>query len=146
MGADNWANARIIALFILSGLFFVAFVASQLWQKDRATVPPGVFSQRTVWACSLYVFFLFGSFIALLYYLPLWLQAIQEASAVQSGIDILPTILSTVISALVGGALISWIGYYTWACIVSSMVATVVSQSPRNHSDDMLTCNREWDL
>ena len=98
----------------------------QIWQKDKATVPPSVIKQRTVWACSIYIFFLFGSFLAFAYYVPIWFQAIKGVSAVHSGIDNLPSILATVISSLVGGGLVATVGYYTWTCIISSILAAVV--------------------
>nr|WNS47930.1 CapO [Capnodium sp. TTI-000886] len=121
----NWGNSRIIALFVLAGVLFMAFVAVQILQQDRGTVPLSVIKERTVWACSLYVFFLFGSFLVVIYYMPIWLQAIKEDSAVQSGIDILPSILATVIFSIAGGVLVSVFGYYTWTCIFSSIFAAV---------------------
>lgn len=123
----SWSNARIIALLVLAGILLTAFIAVQLWQGDRATVPPSVARQRTVWSCSIYMFFHFGSFIALSYYLPIWFQAIKGVSAVQSGIDLLPLILPTVILAIVSGILVAIVGYYSWTCIVASLLGTAVS-------------------
>ncbi|KAF2773334.1 MFS general substrate transporter [Teratosphaeria nubilosa] len=120
-----WSNARIIVLFILSGLLMLVFTASQIWQKDKATVPPTIIKDRTVWASSIYVFFLFGSFLAMIYYLPIWLQAIKGDSAVKSGVDVLPTILGTVVLSLASGGLVAILGFYTWSCVVSSILACV---------------------
>lgn len=122
----DWGNARIIVLFVLFGVLLAVFIGIQIWQGDKATVPPSVVKQRTVWACAIYLFFLFGSFLAFVYYIPVWFQAIKGVSAVHSGIDNLPSILSTVILSLVGGGLVTALGYYTWACILSSILATVV--------------------
>lgn len=70
-GTYSWSNWRVILLFVLSGLLFAGFVALQIWQGDRATVPPSVAKQRTIWACSIFCFFLFGSFLAFTYYIPI---------------------------------------------------------------------------
>lgn len=123
----NWRNARIIVLFVLAGILLLVFIAVQWWQKDRAMVPPAILRQRTVLACSFFVFFLYGAFIILTYYLPIWFQAVRGVSPVQSGIETLPMLLGMVLSSLVGGGLVTWWGYYTWACILSSIFTSVVS-------------------
>lgn len=137
----NWRNARIIVLFILAGLLFIAFVAVQIWQKDRATVPPSVMKQRTIWACATFSFFLFGSFLAFSYYIPIWFQAIKGDSATESGIHNLPSIIGTTVLSLISGGLVATLGYYTWACIISSILAAVVSpaQQATNPRYNILT-------
>lgn len=122
-----WNNGRIIALFVLGGILAIVFVVIENRQGDRAIVPPSVIKRRTVWACSFYSAMLFGSFLALCYYLPIWFQAIKRDSATQSGIHNLPSILGTTIFSIVAGGLVFAVGYYTWACILASAMAAVVS-------------------
>lgn len=59
-------------------------------------------------------------------YLPIWFQAIKGDSAVGSGIHVLPSILAVVVFSMASGGLVTWLGYYTWACILSSILAAVV--------------------
>jgi len=59
------------------------------------------------------------------YYLPIWFQAIQGKSAVESGIDLLPMVLFIAGIALANGQLVSWVGYYTPSFIFGVCVATV---------------------
>lgn len=40
-----WSDGRIIALFVLFGIFIIAFVAIQIWKGDAATVPPSISMQ-----------------------------------------------------------------------------------------------------
>jgi hypothetical protein len=47
------------------------------------------------------------------YFLPIWFQAIRGASAVQSGIDILPFMIGIIVCILTGGWATTKIGYYT---------------------------------
>ncbi|KAF1817855.1 MFS general substrate transporter [Dissoconium aciculare CBS 342.82] len=119
-----WSDGRIIALLVLAGVLLIAFAVIEIRQGDKATVPPSVARNRTVWSSALYMFLLFGSYIAIIYYLPIWLQAILALSPVQSGIDLLPLILPTVVFAIIAGGLVAWTGYYTWTCILSSILAT----------------------
>ena len=121
-----WSNWRIILLFVIGGVMLAVFIGVQYWQGDKATVPFSVIKQRTVWASALYAFFLFGGFLSFNYYLPIWFQAIKGDSAVQSGIHILPSILSVVVLSIISGGLVTLVGYYTWACMLSTVLAAVV--------------------
>lgn len=59
--------------------------------------------------------------ITLVYYIPLWFQAVKGTDAVQSGIDSLPFVLALVAAAIVSGALITRMGWYNpfmFACSV----------------------------
>ncbi|KAB8271009.1 major facilitator superfamily domain-containing protein [Aspergillus minisclerotigenes] len=107
-----WKNGRIIALFVLSGLLFIAFIVIQYISGDRATVPGRVFSNRNVWGSALFGSCVTAGFFLLLYYIPIWLQAVKGASAIKSGIMNLPMLLGSVIFSLLGGTLTSIIGYY----------------------------------
>jgi hypothetical protein len=57
--------------------------------------------------------------------LRIWFQAIHGVSAVKSGIDILPMILSFVVGSILSGGLVTAIGYYTPFLILGSILAGV---------------------
>ncbi|MCJ1477933.1 MFS sugar transporter [Lambiella insularis] len=107
-----WSDGRIIALFVIFGVFIIAFVGVQIWKGDGATVPPRIM-KRSIWAGSWFGLCLGGSTFTFIYYLPIWFQAITGVSATESGIRNLPMILSQVIASLLGGVLTTVIGYYT---------------------------------
>lgn len=48
-----------------------------------------------------------------MYYLPIWFQAVDGISAVDSGIRLLPMVISIVVASIATGQLVSRIGYYT---------------------------------
>ena len=48
-----------------------------------------------------------------MYYLPIWFQAIDGVSAVNSGIRLLPMVIPIVVASITTGQLVSRIGYYT---------------------------------
>lgn len=60
-----------------------------------------------------------------MYYLPLWFQAIDGISAVDSGIHLLPMMLSLVVTSIATGQLVSRIGYYT-PFLISGVCLTAV--------------------
>lgn len=44
----EWHDARIIALFVLSGVFFIAWVVSQIYGGKKSTVPLHILCQRSI--------------------------------------------------------------------------------------------------
>ncbi|KAF2136239.1 uncharacterized protein K452DRAFT_362674 [Aplosporella prunicola CBS 121167] len=120
-----WSNGRIIALFVIFGVLFVAFVAIQILTPETATVPVRVITQRTVAAAFLYLFCAYSSMMVMVYYLPIYFQAIKNVSAFKSGIMSLPLIIALVIASIMAGASVTRFGYYTPFLIASSIVASV---------------------
>ena len=108
-----WSNGRIIALFILFGLLMIAFLAVQWWKGETATVPPRIMNQRSMIGAAFYAVCLGGSFFIMIYYLPIWFQAIEGTTATESGIRSLPLVFAQVIFSIVAGIAITKIGYYT---------------------------------
>lgn len=120
-----WGNWRIILLFVLFGLLVIAFVAIQYWRQEQATVPPRIFKNRSVWSSAIFAASLGASFFALVYFVPIWFQAIQGVTALNSGIRNLPMILGLVVVSLIGGVLTTVIGYYTPFCLLSSVLMSI---------------------
>jgi hypothetical protein len=63
--------------------------------------------------------------VLVIYYLPLWFQAINNVTAVESGIMNIPMILSLVAASIVTGFSISRLGYYTPFIIMSSIIMSI---------------------
>ncbi|KAF7718692.1 MFS-type toxin efflux pump [Penicillium ucsense] len=120
-----WDNGRIIALLVLSGLLMILFVLVQIRLKDTATVPPAIFKQRSILSGVVFVACVGGGLISMLYTLPLWFQAVRSTSAVKSGIDTIPLVLSLVIGAILSGGIITATGYYVpWMFVAAIFMST----------------------
>lgn len=61
----------------------------------------------------LFAVFFGAAFFALIFYIAIYFQSVQGSSATYSGIQLLPLLISTVLSSIVTGGLISAIGLYT---------------------------------
>ncbi|KAF7374341.1 Major facilitator superfamily transporter [Mycena sanguinolenta] len=120
-----WDSPRIITLFVLFGVFIITFVAIQIWQQENATVPPRIFLQRSICAGGLFNLCIGASFMLIVFYLPIWFQAIKGTTAIKSGIDCLPMILSMVLASLFAGGLTTAFGYYTPFILSSSVLMAV---------------------
>jgi hypothetical protein len=121
----SWSNGRIIALLVLFGVLTIAFLLVQVRLKEAATVPPRIFANRSVWAGCLYGFCTGGAFFLIIYYVPIWFQAIQGVSAIQSGIRNLPMMISTILMSIVVGGLVTALGYYTPFMIAAAILSSV---------------------
>ncbi|KAF7554336.1 hypothetical protein G7Z17_g2943 [Cylindrodendrum hubeiense] len=109
----SWSDGRIIALLVLAFVLLIIFVMIQIWKPERATVPPRIFTQRSI-ASGFFVSCCLGAHqTLLLYYLPIWFQAIKGDSAVDSGIHLLPQVLALVVASILTGVLTGRVGYYT---------------------------------
>lgn len=120
-----WGNWRIILCLVFFVVLIAIFIGIQFWLQDTATVPPRVFKMRSVWAGAWFIVFLGGSFFAMIYYVPIWFQAIKGVSATKSGIMNLPMLLGLVIMSLVAGGLVTTLGYYTPFMIASSVLMSI---------------------
>ncbi|KAK9446483.1 putative MFS multidrug transporter [Limtongia smithiae] len=120
-----WRNARIIVLLILFGVLAIAFIVIQIWKGDLATVPPRIFKIRSIHAGAFYSACVGSSMMIMVYYLPVWFQAIKDASAVKSGIMNIPMLLSLVIASIMSGIAVRKSGYYTPSMFACSIVMSI---------------------
>jgi EmrB/QacA subfamily drug resistance transporter len=123
----EWKSARIIVLLVLFGLLSIGFVVIQRWKQENATVPPRVFMNRNVWGGALFGAMLGAAFFIMVYYLPIWFQAVKGVSATQSGIRNLPVILGLVVISMVAGGLVTAVGYYTPFMLISAVLMAIGS-------------------
>ncbi|KAL6249510.1 hypothetical protein RBB50_003363 [Rhinocladiella similis] len=121
----KWSDARIVVLLTLSGVLAVVFVLVQAWQRENALVPPRIFLQRSIFAGTMFSFSNGGAMQTLLYFLPIWFQAIKGVTAIKSGIMVLPIMLSMVITGMMAGIVTKKIGYYAQWLYVSTVFASV---------------------
>ncbi|KAF2219172.1 major facilitator superfamily domain-containing protein [Elsinoe ampelina] len=120
-----WSDWRIILLLCIAVVLLCGFAIIQVRNGAQATIPPTVVANRSVWSCAIFLFLISGAFFIATYYLPLWFQAIRGDTAVQSGINSIPTLLSVVSLSLGSGALVFATGYYTWACILAAILTSI---------------------
>ena len=120
-----WSSGRIIALLVLFVILISVFIAVQIWKQDNATVPPRIVKNRSIIAGMWSQFTVGSSMMTIVYFLPIWFQAIKNVSAYKSGIDILPMLLALVVSSISAGALVQRIGYYVPFMIANSVIMSI---------------------
>lgn len=63
-----WNSGRIIALLVLAGVLLAIFVVVQWHRGDKATVPPRVFKQRSIWGSAVFAACIGATFFVILFY------------------------------------------------------------------------------
>ena len=120
-----WSSWRIILLFVLFGVCLIAFIVTEISTQETATIKIRVIKNRSVISAMWFMFCLASTMLLLIYYLPIWLQAIKGKSAVNSGIDTIPLVLSLTIGSTLSGQLVSRLGYYTPFTMASSCLISI---------------------
>ena len=120
-----WSNGRVVALLVIFGVLAIAFGLVQVWQQDNATVPPRIIKQRSILSATWFAASLGASFFVLIYYIPIWFQAIKGTTATESGIRNLPMILALVVMSIASGVAVTLLGYYTPFMILSSIFMAI---------------------
>ena len=91
-----WSSWRIILCLTMFSVLTLVFIFIQWREGDNATIPFRIIKQRSVASGCWFAFCLGGHFFVLVYWLPIWFQAIKGVSALKSGIMCLPLILALV--------------------------------------------------
>ncbi|KAF2209111.1 hypothetical protein CERZMDRAFT_22838, partial [Cercospora zeae-maydis SCOH1-5] len=125
-GAEyRWGSAQVVSLFVVSGVLLATFIGSQWYMGEDATLPPRIAKQRTMASGGFFMFCLGGAYYSAVYYLPLWFQAIRDASPSQSGILSVPLLISMVVSSILIAGAVTAAGYYTPFAILSPFLTSV---------------------
>lgn len=89
-----WNSSVIIGLLIGFGLLVIAFSMVQVYQGDKATIPPRLLKNRTLWSASIVNFCIGAGYFMLAYFIPFYFQSVKGSSAIRSGVQTLPLIVS----------------------------------------------------
>ena len=103
----------------------IAFAFVQVWKKETALLPLHILKQRSIASGAFYSACIGASMLLIIYYLPIWFQAIKEASPGKSGVMIIPVLFGLFISSIIAGVLTSVFGYYTPFMLIGSTITSV---------------------
>ncbi|RGP68521.1 major facilitator superfamily transporter [Fusarium sporotrichioides] len=122
-----WGDGRIIALLVIFGVSFICVGIHQHWKGEAATFPTRLLKNRTFSMFLICGFCFAGAQFTILYYLPMWFQAVQGVSAAESGTRLLAMVVSVIVVAVFAGGLAAVVGYLPpfvfFATILSSVGA-----------------------
>ncbi|RFU27131.1 hypothetical protein B7463_g9203, partial [Scytalidium lignicola] len=105
-----WNSASVIAVLVLFPVLIFVFILNEWWQGEKAQLTFRILKNRAMLA---------------LYYLPIYFQAIDGASAQASGVHNLPLIIAMTITTIASGRLISAFGHYVPILVSGGVVTTI---------------------
>lgn len=121
----EWSSGSVIATLVIFIILVIVFVVAEWWQGDRAVLVGRLLRNRTILVGSIYAFFLGGAFFTLLYYIPIYFQAIRDVKAGESGVRNLALILATSIFTILSGGLITMTGHFVPFIIGGGVLTTI---------------------
>ncbi|KAH8928280.1 putative MFS toxin efflux pump [Atractiella rhizophila] len=142
---DPWSASKIIGLFVGKlfisahpmlpmcsmskfagfGVIGIAFLIVQWYMGDNATLPLRLLATRPVGLSSVANFCIGSTYFTLAYFIPIYFQTIKGSSAIHSGIQALPFIVSGVLAVTAAGGFVPIIGFSNPFLITGSVLASV---------------------
>jgi hypothetical protein len=100
-----WNSSQVIGLFCGAGVTLILFLVWNWHKKDGALLPVSLIGRRIVWSGGLFHGSLYSAVYGAVYFLPIYFQAINQASPMMSGVYMLPLIVPQLVMAASSGAL-----------------------------------------
>lgn len=113
-----------IASLSVSAVLFVLFILVEIYLAAEPFAPGHIIFDRTLFACYCCNFFSFAGWLAALFYIPLYFQAVDGVSATVAGLRLLPCILAGVCGSLFGGLIMKLTGRYFWLTVFAYALLT----------------------
>lgn len=96
-----WNSATIIGLFCGGVAVAVLFGIWTRYRRENALIPLQVITKPIVFVASMASFLQVGTFSTIAYYLPVWFQSVKSASPLDSGLMILPTMITQILATII---------------------------------------------
>jgi len=112
-----------------SVVLFSFFIFVEMNVAGEPFAPGHIIFERSMFACYLCNFFSFGAWLAVLYYLPLFYQAVDGYGATGAAVRLIPSICAGVSGSLFGGFAMKVTGRYYWLT-VSAYTLLVMGMIP----------------
>lgn len=118
-----WDSKQIIELFSFSAVMLIAFIIAEKKAKEPI-LSLGLF-KNSIFSISVFILFLTGvGMFGTIAYIPVFIQGVLGKTATNSGLLLLPMMLSSVVGSTVTGQIMSRVGKYKLIGILGLMAAT----------------------
>ncbi|KAI1735346.1 major facilitator superfamily domain-containing protein [Xylaria scruposa] len=107
-----WSSFRIIVPLVLGFVGLALFHTYEKFIAKQPTVPPRMFGSRTSTVGMVLIFLQSLLTFWRIYFLPLYFQSVLRVDSQRSGVLLLPTVLVSVPSSIIGGLLLTKLGKY----------------------------------
>ena len=124
-----WSHPFCYIPLALSPLFLLSFILVEAYVAADPIIAGAIIRARTPLAIYINNFFNYGAWSALVFYVPLFYQAVDGVSAAAAGLRLLPAVLCAVGGAVLGGyAIRGWGRYFPFLLVAGA--ATTLGIAP----------------
>ncbi|KAK6349224.1 hypothetical protein TWF730_009976 [Orbilia blumenaviensis] len=123
-GNISWSDKTVMITAPISAVLFISFLLIEGFYASDPFAPPRIIFDRGLSSCYAVYFFSMAGFFAILFYLPLYFQAVMGLTAAESGLRMLPAIIGSVSGSLGSGIVMQKTGKY-YILTTASYVAMV---------------------
>ncbi|KAG6014301.1 hypothetical protein E4U43_006694 [Claviceps pusilla] len=120
-----WTNGRVIALLVIFSVLATTFMIAHVWFPKSGAIPTAIAKNRNMWFASIFAICSAGAMFVAVTYLPIYFQAIRNASALSSGLMVMPLILGYFVTAIISGVMTNITGYYNPSMFLCAVLASV---------------------
>jgi len=120
----DWNSLQVIGVLIASGVLYVLFILTERFVAEPI-LPLNLFRNQVFAVASLLSLLQLMVLVALVIYLPLFLQGVLGESATNSGEVITPLTISTVVGSLVAATIMASRKRYQVITIVGALIMTI---------------------
>jgi predicted MFS family arabinose efflux permease len=121
----SWQSPVTIVCLAVSAPLFALFVFVEQKIANEPFAPGRIIFERSLFASYLCNFFSFGGWYGVLFYVPLYFQAVKGLNATQAGVKLLPGIICGVTGSLSGGFIMQKTGRYYWLTVAGYTLLTL---------------------
>ncbi|KAB8229341.1 putative MFS multidrug transporter [Aspergillus alliaceus] len=121
----SWTIPITVISLSVSAILFVLFVVVEVFYAAEPFAPGHIIFDRTFFSTYGCNFFSFGGWLAALFYIPLYFQAVDGVSATVAGLRLLPSIVAGVSGSLFAGFVMKWTGKFYWLTVVGYSLLTL---------------------
>jgi hypothetical protein len=115
----GWSHRITIVSLSVTPVLFALFIYVEVKIATFPFAPGHIILHQGLFACYLSNFCSMGAYTAILFTAPLFFQAIQGASAMATGVYLVPAMLAIVVASLGGGWIVKRTGRYYWISVLS---------------------------
>ena len=127
----SWTSGTIAGLVCCSGILWIMFGIQQatatFTTKEDRILPIHILNSWEMWILITQTGCSIGMLFITIYYIPLYFQFVRGESTIQSAVDLLPFLFTSVSAMLVSGRLITSFGNYKLWFIAGSSLALIMS-------------------
>ncbi|KAK8087704.1 MFS transporter, partial [Apiospora hydei] len=120
-----WNSSQVIGLFCGFGATAIVWFIWNHHKGDRALLPAAMIRRRTVWSAAMFNAFQMVGIYGLFYYLPIYFQSVYNASAIMSGVYVIPFIVPQLLAAGMSGGILQKTGYVIPVAVFSLVLSSV---------------------